>query len=66
MKHDYDKMGTDEIDRIYLRMFGEDFAVEWDDELEPHRQETIDCIESGKPQDMGKLGNYGLPDGAVA
>ncbi len=66
MKHDYDSMGIGAIHRLYRQTFGAFFCVEWDDELEPHRQEIIDCIESGQPQDMSKLGNYDLPDGAIA
>lgn len=51
MKYDYSKMSDDDISELYLDVFGHSFAVGWDDHSD-HRQEMIDCIESGVPQDM--------------
>ena len=55
MKYEYEKMSNDEIDELYLDVFGTSFAVNWDD-YSDHRQEIIDCIESGAPQDESTIG----------
>jgi hypothetical protein len=63
MKYDYDKMSNDEIEDLYLDVFGIDFGVSWDDHTN-HRQEIIDCIESGVPQDEDAIaGGWTEEDG---
>ena len=63
MKYDYDKYQGDALDNLYFRVFGSFFGVDWDDHSD-HRQEIIDCIESGTPQDMSKVcGSWTEEDG---
>ena len=54
MKYDYGRMSIDDICDAYDKMFFPPFIVSWDDKLSNHRQEIIDCIESGIPQDTSK------------
>lgn len=65
MKYDYDSMSVDNLCDIYDELFpARSFAVNWDDELENHRQEIIDCIESGVPQDEDTIaGGWTEEDG---
>lgn len=56
MKHEYEKMSDDELCGLYFRVFGDPFFMNWDDSPSNHRQEIIDCIESGVPQDESSIG----------
>ena len=56
MTYDYSKMSDDELCGLYFRTFGEFFGMNWDDVPANHRQEIIDCIESGVPQDESTIG----------
>lgn len=55
MKYDYEQFQGDALDALYFRVFGSFFGVNWDDHTS-HRQEIIDCIESGVPQDESTIG----------
>lgn len=50
MKHDYSRMTDNELHELYLDTFGTCFAMLWDDD-DMHRDEVIECLESGTPQD---------------
>ena len=52
MKHNYESMSIDDLCDLYDETFSLHFAVKWGDELSSHRQEIIDCIESGIPKDI--------------
>ena len=54
MKYSYDSMSIDDICDVYDKMFSPPFIVDWGDKLSNHRQEIIDCIEFGVPQDPNK------------
>lgn len=56
MKHEYERMDDDELGGLYFPVFGKPFFMNWDDVPSNHRQEIIDCIESGVPQDEGTIG----------
>lgn len=60
MKYVYENMSIDDICDIYDQMFFPPFTVNWDDKLSSHRQEIIDCIESGVPQNPLTIG-AGVP-----
>ena len=49
MKYEYEKMSSDEIDELYYDVFADYFFQNINDHTD-HRQEIIDCIESGVPQ----------------
>lgn len=55
MKYDYEKYQGDALDALYFRVFGCFFGVNVNDHSD-HRQEIIDCIESGVPQDESSIG----------
>ena len=59
MKYDYDKMSNNDIDELYYDVFGHSFFQVVNDHSD-HRQEIIDCIESGVPQDPTTVG-AGVP-----
>lgn len=50
MKHDYSEMTTWQISSLYDEYFFPPFSIQWDDDIERHRQEIIDCIENDEPQ----------------
>ena len=65
MKYDYDKYQGDALDVLYFSIFGKFFGVTVNDHTD-HRQEIIDCIESGIPQDestiiSGWVNEHGVP-----
>ncbi len=65
MKYDYSQMSVDEICDAYDEMFPQrPFMVSWDDDLSSHRQEIIDYIESGTPQDAGAVNKRDSLEGA--
>ena len=51
MKYNYDEYPGEEIHGLYYEVFGCFFAQHINDHTD-HRQEVIDCIESGVPQDI--------------
>ena len=63
MKHDYEKYQGDALHALYYREFGSFFGVNINDHSD-HRQEIIDCIESGIPQDESTIaGGWTEEDG---
>ena len=54
MKYDYDSMKTWEIRDIYREVFGSSYGIPAFDDEEGWRDDVIECIESGEPQDMTK------------
>ena len=56
MKYNYDEYPGETINGLYYQVFGDCFLVNWDDNHANHRQEIIDCIESGVPQDVSTVG----------
>lgn len=66
MKYNYDEMSSFELSCLYDSIFGEFFAIAWDDDSD-HREDKIACIESGIPQ--AKDGSYPwtvVPKGCIA
>lgn len=63
MKYDYDKYQGDALENLYFSVFGNFFGVAVNDHTD-HRQEIIDCIESGVPQDEDTIaGGWTEEDG---
>lgn len=63
MKYEYEKMSSDEIDELYYDVFDDFFFRNINDHTD-HRQEIIDCIESGVPQDESMIrGGWTVEDG---
>ncbi|MDO4590385.1 MAG: hypothetical protein Q4B35_03195 [Slackia sp.] len=54
MKYDYDSMETWEILDIYREVFGKFYEMFALDDEDDWRDDIIECIESGEPQDMAK------------
>ena len=57
MKYDYDEYPGERIHGLYFKVFGSFFCRAVNDHTD-HRQEIIDCIESGVPQDESTI-DYG-------
>lgn len=55
MKYNYDEYPGEKIHGLYYRVFG-DFFFRSVNDCTDHRQEVIDCIESGIPQDENTIG----------
>ncbi|MDO4807583.1 MAG: hypothetical protein Q4A07_10075 [Coriobacteriales bacterium] len=65
MKHNYDEYPGETINALYYKVFGVPFLVNWDDNHANHRQEIIDCIESGVPQNEDTIsGGWTTEDAA--
>ena len=63
MKYDYADYPCEKIYGLYYRVFGSFFFQNVNDHTD-HRQEIIDCIESGTPQDMSRVrGGWTAEDG---
>ena len=54
MKYDYDSMETWEIHDLYDDVFGSCYEIFFQDSMEDWRDDIIECIESGEPQDRTK------------
>ena len=54
MKYDYDSMDVWEIIDVYKEVFGSRYGIFVLDDAEDWRDDIIECIESGEPQDMTK------------
>lgn len=55
MKHNYEEMTTWQIARLYDEYFFPGFPLQWDDDIERHRQEIIDCIENDEPKCLDSI-----------
>lgn len=65
MKHEYESLNDDKLCGLYFRVFGRPFFMNWEDTPANHRQEIIDCIESGIPQDESTIDYGWTPEDGV-